>query len=97
MPCCRRRERLALLPIPANPPSPIDRRLVRDVMTFPGQTIDAHGWQVERRSDGAVLVRVPSCEREGRQLPDAVFAFRCGDPQFGYWEQRLREQEVAHG
>lgn len=67
-------------------------------MTYPGQTTDAYGWQIERRSDGAVLVRVPSREREGRRLPDAVFAFRSGDPQYGYWEQRLREQqEVAHG
>lgn len=57
--------------------------------------MDACGWQLERRSDGAVLVRVPSREREGRRFPDAVFAFRCGDPQYGYWEQRLREQEVS--
>lgn len=64
-------------------------------MTYPGQTIDANGWQLERRSDGAVLVRVPSRKREGHGLPDAVFAFRSGDPQYTYWEQRLREQEVS--
>lgn len=58
--------------------------------------MDAAGWTLERRSDGAVLVRVPSRQREGRFLPDAVFAFRTGDPQFSYWEQRLREQEISH-
>lgn len=62
-------------------------------MIFSSRPQDANDWQIERRSDGAVLVRVPSTA--GRSLPDAVFAFRSGDPQFGYWEQRLREQEVA--
>ncbi len=46
-------------------------------------------WEVERRDDGAVLVRVHSCNRQGRQLPDAVFAFRPGDPQYDYWERQL--------
>ncbi len=64
-------------------------------MTHPGSATNANGWQIKRRDDGAVLVQVPSREREGERLPDAVFAFRCGDPQYGYWEQRLREQEVA--
>lgn len=49
-------------------------------------------WDVQRRNDGAVLVRVHSCDRQGRQLPDAVFAFRLGDPQYDYWEQQLRTQ-----
>ena len=44
---------------------------------------------VQRRSDGAVLVRVHSCDRQGRQLPDAVFAFRLGDPQYDYWGRQL--------
>lgn len=47
-------------------------------------------WDVQRRNDGAVLVRVHSCDRQGRQLPDAVFAFRQGDPQYDYWETQLR-------
>lgn len=47
---------------------------------------------VQRRSDGAVLVRVHSHDRQGRQLPDAVFTFRVGDPQYGYWEQQIRRQ-----
>jgi hypothetical protein len=40
---------------------------------------------VERRGDGAILVRVRSTERDGARLPDAVFAFRSGDPQYDYW------------
>lgn len=64
-------------------------------MIYPGSATDANSWRIERREDGAVLVRVPSPVGEGERLPDAVFAFRDGDPQYGYWEQRLREQEVA--
>ena len=29
------------------------------------------------------------------RLPDAVFSFRCGDPQYAYWLARLRGLE--HG
>ncbi|HVX60926.1 MAG TPA: hypothetical protein VHC19_10000 [Pirellulales bacterium] len=64
-------------------------------MIYPSSATNANDWRIERREDGAVLVRVPSRMREGGQLPDAVFAFRDGDPQYGYWEQRLRDQEVA--
>jgi hypothetical protein len=56
---------------------------------------DIDSWDLERRSDGAVLVRVHSRDRgDGAPLPDAVFAFRAGDPQFTYWEQqwRLKQQ-----
>lgn len=52
-------------------------------------------WDVQRRHDGAVLVRVHSCDRQGRQLPDAVFAFRLGDPQYDYWERQLRQRMPA--
>jgi hypothetical protein len=48
---------------------------------------------VERRSDGAVVVRVASRQRVGQRIPDAVFAFRSGDPQYDIWEQRLRDIE----
>lgn len=58
--------------------------------------MEAGGWKVERRSDGAVVVRVPSLKRESHGLPDAVFAFCFGDPQYSYWERRLREQEISH-
>jgi len=53
------------------------------------------GWDVERRGDGAVLVRMHSRPMQGQTLPDAVFAFRAGDPQYSYWEQQLRNREVA--
>jgi hypothetical protein len=45
---------------------------------------------VQRRSDGSILVRVRSAEWNGRQLPDAVFTFRHGDPQFNYWDERAQ-------
>jgi hypothetical protein len=52
-------------------------------------------WDLQRRDDGAVLVRMHSCDRQGRQLPDAVFAFRLGDPQFDYWEKQFVTQVPA--
>lgn len=53
---------------------------------------------VERRKDGSVLVRVHSVDRQGRQLPDAVFTFRVGDPQYNFWEQRAQwRQERGFG
>ena len=52
-------------------------------------------WAVERRKDGAVLVRVPSKADQGVRLPDAVFSFRAGDPQFSFWEEQLRQREQA--
>jgi hypothetical protein len=56
--------------------------------------VEADVWQIERRDDGAVVVRVPSFEERGQPLPDAVFAFRAGDPQFQFWDARLRQREV---
>ncbi len=44
--------------------------------------------EVERYGDGTVLVRVHSSDRNGRRLPDAVFTFRLGDPQYAYWAAR---------
>ena len=58
-------------------------------MVAPFTTINPDAWEIERRSDGALLVRVHSLQREGRQLPDAVFTFRSGDPQYSYWEQEF--------
>ena len=52
-------------------------------------------WDVQRRDDGAVLVRVHSCDRQGQQLPDAVFAFRLGDPQFDYWERQFLDRTTT--
>jgi hypothetical protein len=56
--------------------------------------LPADSWEVERRSDGAVIVRVRSRASGGRSLPDAVFAFRVGDPQYSYWEEQLRHREI---
>ncbi|HQU41329.1 MAG TPA: hypothetical protein PK867_00895 [Pirellulales bacterium] len=44
-----------------------------------------------------MLVRISSRRLRGNRLPDAVFSFRCGDPQYGYWEERFREQQTAVG
>ncbi len=65
--------------------------------------MEHESWQIERRTDGAVVVRVPSSQRQDEglpdadlpdaDLPDAVFAFRLGDPQYSYWQQKLEEQD----
>jgi hypothetical protein len=55
---------------------------------------DIPSCDIERRIDGAVVVRVHSRVIDGRALPDAVFSFRAGDPQFNYWDTLLRSREV---
>jgi hypothetical protein len=81
----------------------IDLELSRDFAhntphkNMPSSDLAMHAAQldfcdIQRRSDGAVLVRVHSCDRQGRQLPDAVFTFRSGDPQYDYWAKQLRER-----
>jgi hypothetical protein len=50
---------------------------------------------VERRADGAIVVRVRSCDKHGQPLPDAVFAFRLGDCQYAKWDQYLRKLEAT--
>jgi len=45
---------------------------------------------VEQRGDGSIVVRVRSDGPDGGRLPDAVFSFRCGDPQYSYWLGRLQ-------
>jgi hypothetical protein len=52
-------------------------------------------YSVERRSDGAVIVRVASRDRGRDTLPQAVFTFRIGDPQFSYWQQVLTDREAS--
>jgi hypothetical protein len=53
--------------------------------------IPADRFSIEKRKDGTLVVRVQS---EGGRLPDAVFSFRCGDPQYAYWLAR-HEQRTA--
>jgi hypothetical protein len=55
--------------------------------------IVAQNWLVECREDGVVLVRVPSTGTFGIELPDAVFSFRAGDPQYDYWQRQLVTRE----
>jgi hypothetical protein len=57
--------------------------------------LEPYSWDVERRTDGALVVRVHSSEPDGQPLPDAVFAFRTGDPQYFFWEQMLLERRAA--
>lgn len=45
-------------------------------------------WILEGRPNGVILVRIPSRPGPDR-LPDAVFTFRPGDPQYRRWQQRL--------
>lgn len=56
--------------------------------------VETQSFQLERRGDGAVIVRVPSSPVGKTKLPDAVFAFRAGDPQYDYWEQQLQLREM---
>ena len=51
-----------------------------------------HLISLEKRGDGAVIVRVRSDGPD--RLPDAVFAFRSGDPQYAYWLRRLESDEA---
>ena len=59
--------------------------------------MDLDSCDVEHRGDGAILVRVHSDNKNGRRLPDAVFTFRSGDPQYEYWLGRLSENDPVAG
>jgi hypothetical protein len=68
--------------------------LVVSLLSVNPEPLDGLDCHIERRSDGALLVRVTSAAARRSHLPDAVFAFRLGDPQFGFWQRRLAEQEA---
>ena len=51
--------------------------------------IPDHRLSIEKRGDGVIVVRVRSEGPEESRLPDAVFSFRNGDPQYAYWLSRL--------
>ena len=51
-------------------------------------TIPDERLSVEKRADGAIVVRVRSGGDDRDRLPAAVFSFRCGDPQYAYWLTR---------
>jgi hypothetical protein len=48
---------------------------------------------IEKREEGTIVVRVQSAGRESERLPDAVFSFRCGDPQYAYWLRRYEDRK----
>lgn len=50
---------------------------------------------MERRDDGTILVRMHSTDRQGKPLPDAVFTFRKGDPQYEYWDKQEKQSNSA--
>ena len=47
-------------------------------------------WEIERRADGGLLVYVHSVDENGEPLPDAVFTFVPGDPQYGRWIEEFK-------
>jgi hypothetical protein len=53
-------------------------------------SIPDHRLVIEQRGDGTIVVRVRSEGPEETRLPDAVFSFRNGDPQYAYWLARLK-------
>ena len=54
--------------------------------------IPDHRITIEKRDDGVIVVRIQSAGDERNRLPDAVFSFRCGDPQYAYWLGRLERK-----
>ena len=54
--------------------------------------IPADRLTIQKREDGAIVVRVQSAGDDRSRLPDAVFSFRCGDPQYAYWLSRCDKQ-----
>ena len=60
-------------------------------------SLDEDRFLIEMRADGLLIVRVRSRQDTDHPLPDAVFSFRPGDPQYRQWEQRLARQTSAQG
>jgi hypothetical protein len=75
----------------------LDEKQAEYPMSFAAamNSLEGESWDVEQRGDGTFLVRVHSCNRNGLPLPDAVFAFRAGDPQYNYWEEKFHERSNA--
>ncbi|MCC7085454.1 MAG: hypothetical protein IT427_10645 [Pirellulales bacterium] len=48
-------------------------------------------FSIERRPNGVLLVRIPSRRDCANPLPDAVFTFRIGDPQYDYWKRQATQ------
>lgn len=76
----------------------VPRRPARQVILMSGNAepvrIPDERLSIEKRTDGALVVRVQSEGPAESRLPDAVFSFRCGDPQYAYWLGRLRARNT---
>lgn len=57
------------------------------------ETLDPSSYIIERPTHSVLIVRVLSKPYRGRNLPDATFTFRLGEPQYEIWEQRYYEQQ----
>lgn len=68
------------------------RAVNRNGAGYVEQRMNLEACSVERRADGTVIVRVASRNRGRDTLPEAVFSFRNGDPQYTYWEQILLQR-----
>ena len=55
--------------------------------------IVAEKCHLSRRADSVIIVRVPSTGQYGSHLPDAVFTFRPGDPQYSFWLRECTRRE----
>lgn len=60
---------------------------------MPSETRVPDTYQIEQLSGGVLLVRIPSGTFNGQPLPDAVFTFRIGEPQYDRWLKRYYEQQ----
>ena len=81
--------------LPLAPRSHLLQTDPRTVTSHNSPENDWHAWILERRTaDGAILVRVTSLRADaaGERLPDAVFSFRDGDPQYSLWAERFAER-----
>lgn len=48
---------------------------------------------IELLKGNVLKVRIPSKPFQGVPIPDAVFTFRMGDPQYEIWIRRYSEQQ----
>ncbi len=62
---------------------------------MPAFTCTSETCRIELLAGGVLLVRVLSGSFNGKQLPDAVFTFRSGDPQYGRWMKAYLEQTAG--
>jgi hypothetical protein len=51
---------------------------------------------IEMSRNHSLRVRIPSKPFRGVPLPEAVFTFRVGDPQYEYWRQRYEKARHQH-